>query len=73
MLTEQEIRNMIEVELSALEKLAAMENANIYQTRILEADRHIQKISILYQVLDEEFSDDVAYVVNYLKDKLQEM
>jgi len=39
---------------------------------LLDADRHIQKLSTLYEVLEEAYSDDVAYVVDYVKDKLQQ-
>lgn len=72
MLKEKQIRDMIEVELSKLEKLAAMENANMSAPTLLDADRHIQKLSTLYEVLEEAYSDDVAYVVDYVKDKLQQ-
>lgn len=70
MLKEEKIRDMIEVELSWLEKFATTEKTNIYKDNLVEADRRIYRMSALYEVLEEAPSEDAKYILQILKDKL---
>lgn len=70
MLEEKKIREMIEEELKRLEHLASMEKTNIYKDAIVEADRSIERMSTLYEILEEVPSDEAIFVLKSIKEKL---
>lgn len=61
---------MLDADLSWLEKFASEKVGNIYQDAIVEADRRIHRMSVLYEVLEEAPPDDAVKIVTILKDKL---
>ena len=71
MLEGNKIRDKVEEELQWLERFAAMEKTNIYKNDIVEVDRRIHRMSVLYEVLDEAPSVGAMDIVKVLKDKLQ--
>ena len=58
------------MDLSWLEKFASEKTGNIYQDHIVEADRRIHRMSVLYEVLEEAPPDGAVKIVTVLKDKL---
>ena len=71
MLKEEKIREMIEEELVWLERFAGTLKTNIYKNDIVDADRKIYAMSALFEVLEEEPDENVKYIINVIKDKLE--
>jgi hypothetical protein len=71
MLKEEKIREMIEEELTWLERFAGTLKTNIYKNDIVDADRRIHRMSALYEVLEESPDEGAMYIVQVLKDKLE--
>jgi hypothetical protein len=59
--------------MSWLEKFASEKKTNIYKDHLLEADRRIHRMSVMYEVLEEAPSDDAVNIVDFLKNKLTEV
>jgi hypothetical protein len=70
MLKEEKIREMIEEELTWLERFAGTLKTNIYKNDIVDVDRKIYAMSALFEVLEEEPDENVKYIINVIKDKL---
>lgn len=68
---EEKIRDRIEEELGRLERFASMEKTNIYRDDILEFDRAVQRMSMLYEVLEEVPPKEDQEIIAYCKEKIQ--
>lgn len=73
MLTEEKIREKIEYYVTKLKDILAAETGNLFQNHMVELDRNVISLSMLYEVLELKPPVEVISLIEELKVKCQKL